>query len=332
METMLEQNLEALLATRPEAFARRLLAIHDIPAAPLVAADGWSNSVWLTNTHVIRLSSGRFRDSFSHEVSTLRLLPAAVPHAQIRAYGRVGDREWMIQDRIPGQPLLAIWPTLSVTERRATIAQLGTILRALHATQFPPNFINPVLADALAPGGQPRNAYHAPPAHYRVLLDAVSRVTGIDQGMLREIGAFIAERLDAFAATPTALVHTDVHFSNLLWNAGGITALLDFEGARPAAADQELDTLLRFAREPWLYRGPGAQGGLANEDVHPLVGWLASAYPEPFSHPRLPARLAVYEVLWQLVQVLNFPAGDGNADPLEHLQVILTAGDRWAAF
>jgi aminoglycoside phosphotransferase (APT) family kinase protein len=329
---MPEQNLEVLLATRPEDFARRLLAIHGVPAAPLVAAAGWSNAVWLTNTHVVRLSSGRFRDSFAHEASTLRLLPAAVPHARIRAYGRIGNREWMIQDRIPGQPLLAIWPALSATERRATITQLGTILRALHATQFPANFTNPALADALAPGGQPRNAYHAPPARHRVLLDAVSRVPGTDQGMLREVGTFIAERLEAFTAAPTALVHADIHFSNLLWNAGSITALLDFEGARPASPDQELDTLLRFAREPWLYRGPGSQGGPPNEEVRPLPDWLAAAYPELFSHPRLPARLAVYEVLWQLVQILNFPTASGGADPLGHLKSLLAAGDRWIAF
>jgi len=40
----------------------------------------------------------------------------------------------------------------------------------------------------------------------------------------------------------------------------------------------------------------------------------------------------VYEVLWQLVQMLNFPTASGGADPLGHLKLLLAAGDRWVAF
>lgn len=314
------------LATRPEEFPRRVLEAHNLPAASLVAADGWSNSVWLTPAHVVRLSSGRFCGAFAHEVAVAGLLPPAVPHARVLAHGEVGQREWVIQERVAGRPLIEVWPGLSRGERRSAVAQIGSILRALHAVLLPSGFGNPWLAAALASGGRPEDAYHAPPERHDVLLAAVERVPGIDQGVLAEAGAFIAERLHLFATDAQVLVHSDAHFANLLWADGRITALLDFEGSRPAARDVELDTLLRFAREPRLYGDREGRVAVSRDDVRAIPGWLADAYPELFSHPHLPARLAVYDALWHLVQLLHFPPGSGFPDPWGHLKVLLTTG------
>lgn len=328
---MPEMDFAQLLAAQPEAFPRRLLEAHGIPAASLVAAGGWSNGVWLTHTHVVRLSSGRFPDAFAHEAAVARLLPRAVPHARVLAYGRVGRREWVLQERAAGRPLVEVWPRLSRSERHAAVVQLGAVLRALHAVPLLTELANPWLTAALAPGGQPRDAYHAPPECHEVLLTAASRVPGVDHGVLAAARAFIAERLPTFAADAPVLVHSDVHFSNLLWADGRITALLDFEGSRPAAPDLELDTLLRLAREPHLYRYPDGRARIPRDAMRELPVWLANAYPGLFSHPDLRARLAVYETLWQLVQLLHFPPGSGVPDPWGHLRDVLTQGDQWAA-
>jgi aminoglycoside phosphotransferase (APT) family kinase protein len=331
-ESMPEMDFAHLLAAQPEAFPRRVLEAHGIPAESLVAAGGWSNGVWLTHTHVVRLSSGRFRDAFAHEAAVARLLPQAVPHARVLASGQVGRREWVLQERIPGRPLIEVWPRLSRGERQVAVAQLGAVLRALHAAPLPTRFANPWLTAALAPGGQPRDAYHAPPERHEILLAAASRVPGVDHGVLAAARAFIAERLVTFTADAPVLVHSDVHFSNLLWADGHIMALLDFEGSRPAAPDLELDTLLRLAREPHLYRYPDGRASIPRDELRELPFWLASAYPELFSHPDLRARLAVYETLWQLVQLLHFPPSSGIPDPWGHLLDLLKQGDHWAAF
>lgn len=329
---MADRHFAHPLATRPEAFPRRVLEAHGLPAEPLVASGGWSNRVWLTRTHVVRVSSGRFRDAFAHEVAVDRLLPRAVPHAPVLAYGRVGRQEWVIQARIAGRPLGEVWPRLSLGERQSAAAQIGGMLRALHTISLPTGFGNPWLADALAPGGQPGDAYHAPPERHEVLLAAASRVPGVDHGVLAAARAFIAERLHLFAADSPVLVHSDAHFANLLWADGRITALLDFEGSRAAARDLELDTLLRLAREPQLYGDRDGQATMGRDAVRALPEWLASAYPELFSHPQLMARLAVYEALCQLVQLLHYPPGSGFPDPWGHLVELLKLGDRWCAF
>ena len=327
---MIERDLAALLVADPAAFARHHLMSLGFPAAPLVPSNGWSNRVWLAPYHVVRIGSGRFRDAFAHEAAVLELLPPDVPHAPVLAYGRIGGHEWLIQDRVHGRPLAQVWPHLDSAQRQTAMAQMGEILRALHAISLPAGFTNPWLDDALALGGQPRDAYHAPPERYATLLAAVAAAPGADVVLLAEVGAFIAERLDAFARDTPVLVHSDIHFANLLWDDGGLTGLLDFEGARPAAPDQELDTLLRYCREPELYRAFGEQAGLERRDLARAPGLLTTAYAELFSHPRLADRLAVYEALWHLVQTLHFPPGPRPPDPWGHLRVLLESGGRWA--
>ncbi|MBC8075680.1 MAG: hypothetical protein H7Y32_06345, partial [Chloroflexales bacterium] len=59
----------------PATFARAVLAAHGLATAPLTPANGWSNHVWMTPTHVVRISSGRFRDAYAHEAAVLALLP-----------------------------------------------------------------------------------------------------------------------------------------------------------------------------------------------------------------------------------------------------------------
>ena len=312
--------------------ARRILDGLGFPSAPLSAAGSWSNVVWLAPKHIVRISSGRFSHSFAHEIATLQLLPATIPHAEVCAYGRVGQHEWMVQKRIAGQTLFEVWPELSLTTQRAAIVQLGAILRTLHAVRLPTGFANPWASAALSPGGQPQNAYHPPPAQYPILINAALRIPGVDHAIIHAAGNFIETRLPAFQGDTIVLVHNDIHFANIMWSDGAITALLDFEGAKPAPADQELDTLLRFAREPWHYGGRYQSRELTAGMVRDIPGYLQAAYPSLFLHPHHKKRLVVYEALWQLVQILNFASTDGVEIPLERLTTLLQQGERWMAY
>jgi len=326
---MTEAEAQAVLAAEPAQFARRTLISLGLDSSPLTPAHGNSSNVWLTPTHALRISSGRFVDAYAHERAVLELLPPDVPHARPVAYGRAGTREWMVQERVAGVPLARAWPHLSQSQRRAAVRQIGQALRALHATQTPAGFYNPWLDDALAPNGHPENAYHAPPAQAHLLLAAVQQLDGVDEGLLREVGAFIAERLDAFADDHAVLTHGDVHWANLMWHEQTLTAVLDFEGARLAAPDQELDTLLRFVRTPTVYSGQEGDTPITPADLRAVPAWIAEVYPELLAHPRLGARLEVYEALWHLVQVFHFAPGSGVRDPWPHLRTLIDADNRW---
>ncbi len=312
-----------LLRRDPAEFARELLASLSLPAEPLVAANGWSNAVWLAPEHVVRLSSGRFRDAYAHEVAVLHMLPDALPHAPSVAYGRVGNREWMVLQRMPGRSLAQAWAGMTERQRQDATTTIGRTLRIFHATPLPERFHNPWLTDALSPDGTVADAYHAPPHHFQRLIRAASFIPGIDAGLLHAVEAFIAARLDAFAGDRAVLVHGDAHFANWQWDGERVTALLDYEGARPAAPDLELDTLLRFVGEPWQFAPPDDSRVLTARELATVPRWLADAYSDLFAHPRLAERLAVYDALWQLVQLHHFSPRSHVPDPRIRLHALI---------
>ncbi len=62
----------------------------------------------------------------------------------------------------------------------------------------------------------------------------------------------------------------------------------------------------------------------------PVLPWLRDAYPEMFGHPDLIARLEVYDALWELVQLLNYPA-DHPRRTTRRLGRILAGDAAWKA-
>src|ERR1700722_15248567 len=93
---------EAELEANPGAWAAGLLAAHGIGGGALAPMQGWSNAIWASDMHIVRISSGRFAQSLHHEAGVLRAL-THIPCPRVVAVGRIGGREWMIQTRLAGE-------------------------------------------------------------------------------------------------------------------------------------------------------------------------------------------------------------------------------------
>jgi aminoglycoside phosphotransferase (APT) family kinase protein len=311
------------LGRDPAGWAGRLLAAHGLGGAPLEPMRGWSNAIWASEAHVVRISSGRFEQSLSHEAAVFAVLPQA-PCPRVVAIGRVGRREWMIQTRMPGAPLMQCWPNLTWAERELAVRSLAQAVRVVHATPFGSALREPPWrAAALRPGGDLSVALRVHPLHYRRLLEANRERRTAPAALLDRAGAFIAQRLDSFAADNDVLVHGDIAFGNVIWD-GAVVRLVDFEAAGAAPPDRELDVLLRFLDAPETFSPEAGSRAL----YEPVIGWLRDAYPEVLAHPALVERLEVYDALWELVQLMNFPA-DHPRRTVARLEAILSGRAGW---
>jgi len=295
---------EAELNLDPGGWAASLLAAHRIGDGALTSMQGWSNQIWATDTHVVRISSGRFDQSLRYEVDVLQALPH-VPCPRVVAVGRIGGREWMIQTRLAGETLMQAWPRLSLDERERAVRSLAETLRGVHATPLSDGLREPPWrAAALRPGGDLSTALRLDPIHYRRLVDANLERGAAPADLLHAASALIAARLPLFEDDVPVLTHGDITFTNVIWD-GTAASLIDFEASAAAPLDRELDLLLRFLEEPEAV-GPGAAGD-SKAPYQPVLGWLRDAYPELFAHPTLVERIEVYDALWELVQLLNYP-------------------------
>lgn len=291
---------------------RRILAAADLPATGrFLPKAGWVSRVWVGDEYVVRLNTDRrFRDAYRHEAAVVELLAGSgVPHARHVDHGDGPDGPWYISERLPGRTLHEAWPAADVSTRRSIVESLGAALRALHQVPVPAGLLPPWLAGALAGGPWP--AFHPPVAGAALQqVETARRLPVHDTRLLTDVAGWIGERQSLFAADQPALVHGDLHASNVIVDDGHVTGLIDFAEASAQPADAELDTLLRWCARSWEFPPTPDGRGLEVATLTAVPGWLHGAYPELFCREHLRERLNVYDMCVQLAIYAHHPGPD----------------------
>lgn len=283
--------------------AMRALADTGLSTEGLVRADSVTNEVWLTPHHVVRVNrDAGFR--LHREAVLSHALPREVGYPTLVQHGGdVGD-DWLVMERRPGIPLSRAWPTMTIEHRREAVGQIAERLKAVHATRCPRlDGLNdiPQLLDS-APAGA------AAVARLVAAFEKLAAHPMIDSGLMRAAVDHVIEHaaaLDPFDGD--TVVHGDLTFENVLWDGEEVTALLDFEYARPGPPDLDLDVLLRFVSMPELHVAADYEDQTRAEDYHEVPWWLAEDYPELFEHPRQFERVRLYSLAWDAKELLEYP-------------------------
>lgn len=102
------------------------------------------------------------------------------------------------------------------------------------------------------------------------------------------------------------LVHNDLHFDNIFYNDGEIK-LIDFERAMFAPKDFELDIFFRMVRKPWKYASEETERFTNASDYANIEAYVHEYYPELVNVPFLAQRLAIYDIVYNLEQLVENP-------------------------
>jgi aminoglycoside phosphotransferase (APT) family kinase protein len=257
------------------------------------------NEVWRYGPYILRINPQPGVTRLQREARLLRHLPDDVRAPQPVAAGAASWGEWMIAGCVPGQELSRAWGMLSRPERRRSIAELAGCLEALHGVSAP---------TARAPGGEEDCPHPLPASRLEALVAEACRLPGVDTGVLDAAMDRLRIGADALDDEPTTLVHGDLHLENVLTEErGSVTGVLDFEWCRAGAPDLDLDILLHSLADPALHVESGEGGTLQRRDFDEVVGWLRAAYPALFAHPRLPERLWIYRLAYEVRSLLAEP-------------------------
>jgi aminoglycoside phosphotransferase (APT) family kinase protein len=271
---------------------------------PLHRASSVTNDVFCADEFVIRVNR-RLDPRLAREAGLAPHLPAEVRYPGIVAYGGgPHGADWLIVERVPGIVLARAWPDMTEPARREAIRQLAGILRALHATPVPDDLLE---IEATVP--QLLSARTIDPT--MPLLVAVDKLRAggqVDAGLLDRVEQVIVETADALVPFRSdTLIHGDLTFENVMWDGGGITALLDFEWARPGPPDLDLDVLLRFCAHPYLHVAADYEHLARPETYADVPWWLAEDYPELFTFPRQLDRVRLYSIAFDVRDLLLTP-------------------------
>jgi hygromycin-B 7''-O-kinase len=309
------------LRTSPLAEVRARSALRDAgldPGAPLEAASSTSNQVFLTATHVVRVSSG-LTTRLTREAAIAEVLPAGISYPRVVARGTGAGDDWLVLERLPGRPLAHLWPDLDADTRRAAVNDLARALRTLHGSPVPA---------ALAALEHPPHLLRPGPEPLRSLyrgLEESARLPDVDRGLIAEVTRLVHEWSGAIDVDPpSALIHGDLTFENVLHDGVTVTGLLDLEWCRPGPADLDLDVLLRMCAHPDLHVAEQHADRARPEDYRQVPLWLAEEHPGLVAAPRLGERLRTYAVAYEVRSLLADPpdrplAGLDECHPLRCL-------------
>lgn len=279
------------------------------PAVPLERASSVTNEVWLTPTHVVRVNRTH-TDRLAREARIAAVLPPAVGYPRIVARGGRPGEDWLIAERVPGEPLAHRWPDLSHDERRSAVHQLAARLEALHGTRAPAGLPPIVGAPQLLEVGAAE-----PTAALVQALEHAAKLPHVDPILFQEAIDLVdrwAPALEPFQAT--TLVHGDVTFENVLWHEGEVTALLDVEWARPGPSDLDLDIVLRCCAYPQLHVAERYENRTRPEDYADVPWWLMEDSPRLFGYPRHTDRMRIYSIAYDVRELLAFPPAASLVD------------------
>jgi aminoglycoside phosphotransferase (APT) family kinase protein len=297
-----------------EARARRALEGAGLDMMmPLQRASSVTNEVWVGEEYVIRVNR-RPDQRLRREAMLAPLLPPEIGYPEVVAYGGQLGADWFVCRRVPGLVLSRCWPGMARGERREVVRQFAAGLRALHAFTFPGDLPETVSPQLLGGSGafSPTEPLVAALAEARQLEHVDSGVVGLAERIVRDT----AYALDPWESTTT--VHGDLHFENVLWDGTAITALLDFEYARPGPPDLDLDVFLRFCAYPFLHVAEDYEHLTLAADYVEVPFWLAEDYPELFAHPHQFERLRLYCIAYDVRELLLFPPQRRPRDLSEH--------------
>lgn len=298
-----------------ESIAHQILQRNGLTARSLRPAPSTSNEVFLADDHVVRIN----RDSGSaarllREAELCLALPRLAWTPEIVEFGRHNGAAFLIVRRKRGRTLARWWPDMRPSQRRQAVEQLAGCLRAIHSTS-PPDGLDPITVTPQLLGSAANPTL--PVLHG---LQRLRSVAHVDSSLIDELESEV--HLLAPSLTPyveTGLIHGDLSLENVLWDGSSITAILDFEWARGAPRELDLDVLCRFLALPDLHVPEAYRGRVGPGDYRDVIGWLAAAYPELFSPAELDRRLALFAIAYDVRAVLaNPPSGPAHQLPLAH--------------
>ena len=282
--------------------ARRALQEAGLPMdLPLERASSVTNEVWLSDRYVVRVNrvaNHRLR----REASIGPLLPAEVGYPPIEAYGGKFGADFLIVHRVPGRPLSRCWPGMTRDERRRAVAQIASMLRALHQFDCPDDVVEVDAPQLLAP-----HTFRAVDP-LLIALHRAGELDNVDPGMVGEIRDLVLATCSSVEPfDQDTFVHGDLTFENVLWDGHVVTALLDFEFARKAPADIDLDVFLRFCAFPYLHVAEDYEAETRAIDYAEVPFWMAEEYPQLFGYPQEYSRLRLYSIAYDVRELLAFP-------------------------
>lgn len=197
-----------------------------------------------------------------------------------------------ILEKVNGVSLYNVWHTYTEEQREDIIRQLCDAMKQMHSIK-----------------GDKYNWAEYIKNEFNHLYEKVKELNIFNEEEKRLLGQAYSCFDKYLDSDEVVLVHNDLHFDNIFVDNGKIR-ILDFERSMYAPKDFELDILYRMIRKPWKFASEETEEYTEASQYSNIMSYVDKYYPELVNIQNLYKRLAIYDIVFFLGQLLEYPKLD----------------------
>lgn len=245
---------------------------------------GFTNEVYLIDNDYILKVCGNVSNEkrFFTEIDFYLKNPTNKYIPKLYSYHKAVDKNdlsYLIIEKLSGSSLYYVWHTFSDEKRKQIILELAEMMKSFHSIETESLDWNSYISDRIKNN----------------LDDCYSKK--ILSGETYEKGNKIMAKSSRYLSTiDFALVHSDIHFDNIIYTEEGNLKIIDFETSMSAPIDYELDIFLRMCNNPFKYASEETEKFVKIKDYNNIEKWMREFYPKIFSHEYYDIRMKFYDL------------------------------------
>ena len=200
------------------------------------------------------------------------------------------DFSYEIIEKINGKSLYLVWHELDENKRKEIVKEIVNMMKSFHSIKGESYdwalYINEKLE---------RN--------FNKCFD-LKLFSQTEKDMAEQI---LKNINDYLKSSDFRLVHSDIHFDNIIYCNDGQIKIIDFETSLYAPIDYELDIFLRMCNNPLKYASEEAENLVKIEDYQNIEKYFKEFYPEIYNVDNFEIRHEIYNLEANLRLLPRFP-------------------------
>ena len=189
------------------------------------------------------------------------------------------DYSYEIIEKVKGKSLYFAWHTIEEDKRKEIIKEISLMMKSFHVVK----------------GKKYDWALYIKEKLIKDLKNCNLRNL-FNEEEINEINYIIDNCTKYLYSEDLRLVHSDIHFDNLLMDENNNLKLIDFETTIFAPIDYELDIFLRMCDNPIKYSNVETEDLIKEKDYINIPNYLKECYPEIFDFEYYDIRHLIYDL------------------------------------
>lgn len=207
------------------------------------------------------------------------------------------DYSYEIIEKINGKTLYYVWGSFSETRRKDTIKEIVKMMKSLHKIKDNKYNFGLYIKEKLE-----RN------------FNKCFELNLFNEEEKRIATKILNNTERYLKSDDLRLVHSDIHFDNIIYQDNGKIKIIDFETSLFAPIDYELDIFLRMCHNPLKYASEDEEKLINVEDYENIEKYFKKFYPEIYQFDNFDTRHELYDLEANLRLLPRFPANKDLKD------------------